>query len=86
MNNKIFNKRMISQTELIYYILVAMSTGNDDGQRAAHHLVHRRHREHRGPDGEAADASNGLTGLYRNHTWCSRGQEAVQDDLSRLRV
>lgn len=67
-------------------ILVTMPTGNNDGQRVAHHLLHRRHWEHRGPDGEEADASNGVTGLYRNHTWCTWSQEAVQDDLSRLRV
>lgn len=61
-------------------------SGDHDGQRAAHHILHRRYREHRGADGQAPHAPIGLTGLHRNNAGGSGGQEAVQDDLPRLWV
>ena len=67
-------------------IVVAMPTGNNDGQCTADYLLHRRHWKHCSPDGETPNASNSLTGLYRNYPWCSRGKEAVQDDMPCLWV
>jgi len=67
-------------------VLVDMSTGNDDGQRAAYYILHCWHREHCGPDGETPDATHGLPGLYRIDARGTRGKEAVQDDLPCLWV
>lgn len=78
----------IEQPELKvkYVILVDMPTGNDDGQRAPHHILHCWHREHCGPDGETPDAAHGLAGLHWNYTRGARGKEAVQNDMPRLWV
>lgn len=66
--------------------LVDLPTGDDDGQRAAYHILHCWYREHRGPDGETSDATHRLTGLYWNYARGTRGKEAVQDDMPCLWV
>lgn len=60
--------------------------GDDDGQRTANYILYRWYWEHRGLDGEAPHAPHSLTGLHRDYPRSARGKEAVQDDMSCLRV